>query len=540
MSATPPTNETDPELSAASKGVAKASWIMVGSLFLSRVLGIIRDAIIAGMFGRSAMTDAYGLAFQVPDLLFFLISGGALSSAFIPVFSEYWHTDRKKDAWKVFSAVMTIMCLVITVFISFSFVFAEALTARLSPGKVGSESFQWIVTMSRILLPAQFAFFIGGIMMGTLYARRVFSIPGLGPNIYNIGIIFGAVVISHFVKPGVYGMCVGATIGAFIGNIIIPFFVIRKMGLEFKPTLSFEHEGTKKVFRLMLPVVLGLSLPGVFAMIMRGFGSYFPDGINTALDYGNKLMQAPLGVLGQSIAIAVFPVLTQFYAQNRMDLFRNQLEETLKSVLYMSVPVSIILGVMSHQVVAAIFQHGQFVASDTVQTAAIFRLFSFGIWAWCLHPILMRAFYSIQDTVTPIVIGTVTTFVFVGLIFALKSSFGHLAMPIAGSVAPVIMVIAMAMTIQPRIGGIDLKAIGTTLAKSAIGGIGAFFVAGIVAWTPIASKISDSKILTMTAVLIGGLSSVWVYYGITKKLGMPETARIDRVMDRINKKLNRG
>jgi putative peptidoglycan lipid II flippase len=540
MSAVPPSTKTDSELSAASKGVAKASWIMVGSLFLSRVLGIIRDAIIAGMFGRSAMTDAYGLAFQVPDLLFFLISGGALSSAFIPVFSEYWHTDRKKDAWKVFSAVMTIMCLVITIFIGFSFVFAEALAARLSPGKVGTDSFQWIVTMSRILLPAQFAFFIGGIMMGTLYARRVFSIPGLGPNIYNIGIILGAVVISHFVSPGVYGMCIGATIGAFIGNIVIPFFVIRKMGLEFSPTLSFQHEGTKKVFRLMLPVVLGLSLPGVFAMIMRGFGSYFPAGVNTALDYGNKLMQAPLGVLGQSIAIAVFPVLTQFYAQKKMDLFRNQLEETLKSVLYMSVPVSIILGVMSQQVVAAIFQHGLFTLDDTKQTAEIFRYFSFGIWAWCLHPILMRAFYSIQDTITPIVIGTVTTFVFIGMVYGLKSQFGYLAMPIAGSVAPIIMVIAMGSMIKTKIGGFDIKSMGMTLGKSAFGGIGAFIVSGLVAWTPVASKVENSKLFTIFTVFFGGLCAMWAYYGITKKLNMPETARLDRAMEKINRKIRRS
>ena len=523
-----------------AKGVAKAGGIMVASLLLSRVLGIARDSIISGMFGTSEFTDAYALAFQVPDLLFFLISGGALSSAFIPVFSEYWHTDRKQDAWKVFSSVLSIMSVIILAFIGISFVFAEPITAQLSPGKVSTQSFHEIVRMSRILLPAQYAFFIGGIMMGTLYTRKVFSIPGLGPNIYNIGIIFGAVVISHFVQPGVVGMCIGATTGAIVGNLIVPFLVIRKMGFEFKPTLSIEHEGTRKVFRLMLPVVLGLSLPGVFAMIMRYYGSYFPAGTNTVLDYGNKLMQAPLGIFGQSMAIAVFPALSQFYAEKKMDLFSAQLSKTLRTVVYLSIPASVLMAVLAPQICATLYQHGKFTAEATHQTAVVLQFFCIGIWAWCLHPILMRAFFSIQDTVTPIVIGTITTFVFITMVHFLKAtSLGYLALPFAGSIAPIVMVIVMALVVSPRIGGIDIKAIGVTIGKCVLGSIGVVAVAGLIAWTPIASSIQNHKLPTILVTVIGGLASVWTYYLITRKLNMPETEYLDRAMAKINAKLGR-
>ncbi|MFI5387483.1 MAG: lipid II flippase MurJ, partial [Fimbriimonadales bacterium] len=156
---------------------------MVGSLLLSRVLGIVRDTVMASSFGRNAMTDAYRQAFAIPDLLFFLIAGGALSSAFIPVFSEYLHTEREEDAWKTFSAVTTVMSLIVLAFIVFAWIFAVPLTHLIAPGTPDAMR-PLIAEMTRIVLPAQFAFFIGGLMFGTLYARQRFAVPGLGPNIY--------------------------------------------------------------------------------------------------------------------------------------------------------------------------------------------------------------------------------------------------------------------------------------------------------------------------------------------------------------------
>src|SRR5687767_8432915 len=147
---------------------------MVASLLLSRVLGIVRDMIIAWKFGQGSLTDAYVLSFQLPDLLFFLIAGGALSSAFIPVFSEFLHTGREREAWKLFSVVVTVMSLAVTGFIVLAFIFAEPMMWLFAPDTKASEM-PLIVYMSRIVLPAQFAFFIGGIMFGTLYTRQVFS-----------------------------------------------------------------------------------------------------------------------------------------------------------------------------------------------------------------------------------------------------------------------------------------------------------------------------------------------------------------------------
>jgi len=509
---------------------------MMLSLLLSRVLGLVRDAIIAGKFGSNGFTDSYRLAFSIPDLPFFLIAGGALSSAFIPVFSEYLHTEREEEAWHIFSVVTTLMSLLVIVFIIFAWIFATPLSHAIAPGK-SAEWIPYIVQMSRIVLPAQFAFFIGGLMFGTLYAHQRFAVPGLGPNIYNIGIIFGAVVISAFVTPGVVGMSWGALVGAFVGNLLIPYLAMRQIGVRYKFSLDIKHSGVRKVFKLMLPVVLGLSLPGVYALIMQAFGSYYPDGVNTYLEYANKLMQAPLGIFGQSLAIAVFPALSQFFAQKQMDAYRNQLTSTMRTVIYLTVPVTVLMFVMAPQIVGAMYEHGKFTAADSAATANCLRFFSIGITAWCLHPVLMRGFFAMQNTITPIVLGTLTTILFVVLIFFFRGmGMEYQALPLAGSLSAFALVVVLAIAVAPKIGGLDLKGLSVTILKSLIGCAGLAAIGAGVAYTPFGRHIAGHKFQTLAVVGVVFLVGAWLYYFITKALGMPETGYVSRAMARIQRR----
>ena len=522
----------DPTPSNPNPNVGRAGAIMMASLLLSRVLGLVRESIISGKFGADGLTSAYFQSFKIPDLLFFLIAGGALSSAFIPVFSEYLHTQREREAWHIFSVVTTFMSILVVAFIVAAWIFAVPLSQIIFPG-TQPEMIQYVAQMSRIVLPAQFAFFIGGIMFGTLYANHRFSVPGLGPNIYNIGIIFGALVVSAFVTPSVSGMSWGALAGAFIGNILIPLIALRSIGVQFKPSLDLKHPGVKKVFKLMLPVVLGLSLPGVYSMIMDSFGSYYHEAVISYLDYANKLMQAPLGIFGQSLAIAVFPALTQFYAQGRMDMYRDQLSKTMRTVLYLTVPISVVMFVMAPQVVGIMLEHGKFDAEDAAATARCLQLFAIGIPAWCLHPVLMRGFFAIQSTVTPIVLGTMTTGLFIALIYCLRVlNIGFYALPLAGSISAICLVIALVIAVAPKIGGLDLKGFGVTAGKALIGATGLGLLGAGVAYTQLGQSIAGHKLNT---ILVGGgvfLIGAWIYYFITKALGMPESQYLARAMQR--------
>ena len=512
---------------------------MIVSLLLSRVLGLIREMVMAGMFGADVSVDAFAIAFSVPDLLFFLIAGGALSSAFIPVFSEYLHTEREREAWHVFSVVVTVMSTVLVGVIALSMVFAPDLMRLVAPGAEG-QKFEDAVFMSRILLPAQFAFFIGGILFGTLYARQVFAVPGLGPNIYNIGIILGAVFLGHVVQPGIAGMAWGALAGAILGNLVVPLFAMRKLGARFNPSFDLKHEGVRKVFKLMLPVVFGLSLPGVYDLFSRFFGSMFEVGVNSWLKYANVLMQAPLGVFGQSLAIAVFPALSQFYAQQRMDLYKDQLSATLRTTLYLSVPVSALFLVAAEPIVATIFQQGKFTAEDTKQVADLLRWYGIGVWAWCLHPVLMRAFFAVQNTVLPIVLGTATTVVFLGTVFALKDTVGYQILPIASSVAATGLVAALLIAVKAKIGDIDYKGLFVTLGKSTVASVAFAAITWGALQMPLAKASTDSKLAAIALLFIIALPGAWAYYFLTKAMGMPETRTLDRAMAKFNRRKASG
>ncbi|MBS1717901.1 MAG: murein biosynthesis integral membrane protein MurJ [Armatimonadetes bacterium] len=507
---------------ARTPNVGRASGIMFLSLVLSRFLGIARDMVMAHQFGSNATTDAYRLAFQIPDLLFFLIAGGALSSAFIPVFSEYLHTEREREAWHIFSVVTSLMSLIILGFIGLAWVFSTPILQALAPGRM--DSAELITRMSHIILPAQFAFFIGGLMFGTLYARQVFAVPGLGPNVYNLGIIFGAVVISHFVSPGVVGMSWGALIGAFIGNLIIPFYAMRKLGSHFSFTLDLKHPGVKKVFKLMLPVVLGLSLPGVYGVLMQRFGSLYQPGVNTWLDYGNKLMQAPLGIFGQSLAIAVFPALSEFYAKGSMHQFRLQLATTIRTVLYLTIPISVFMALEPHAIVGALYQSGKFKPEDTQVVAQMLSYFSIGICAWCLHPVLMRGFFAIHNSVSPIVQGTITTVIFFFLAKFLSSQtpLSYFGLPLASSLSAIILVVMLILSVRRAIGGLDIRGILLTLCKSAVASVVIVVICLGLNNSPVYDIALHHRIGMIAFVGFTFVMSTSAYYAVSRALGMKE------------------
>lgn len=517
--------------------VAKASGIMMASLFLSRILGIARESIMAAKFGQTGMTDAYVLAFQIPDLLFFLIAGGALSSAFIPVFSEFIHTEREREAWKIFSVVTTVMASIILVLIVVAWVFAEPLAHLTAAGKPDS-MVPLIAHMSRIVLPAQFAFFVGGLMFGTLYARQRFAVPGMGPNIYNIGIILGAIALSQFFNPGIIGMAWGALIGAFIGNFFVPLWEMIRIGSHFRPSFDVREPGVKQVFKLMLPVVLGLSLPGVYALIMRYFGSFYAEGVNTALNNANQLMQAPLGVFGQSFAIAVFPALSQFYAQKKMDLYKDQLQRTMRTVLYVTLPISVLMAALAPEIVTFLFQHGKFTGSDAGRVVDCLRMFSIGIAAWCLHPVLMRAFFAVQNSVKPIVLGTITTVVFIGLCYGFRqTTLGYISLPLASSISAILLVVIMLVSIRRHLGGLDLQGFFSTLGKS----LAASVIAGIVMFGLSFLSAGHNPLGTtwtsLAKLAVFGLGGAWIYYGLTQRIfKMPESETINRALARLKPK----
>lgn len=524
--------------------VARAGGIMMASLLLSRILGLLRDTVMAAQFGVNIDTDAYRLAVTVPDTIFFLIAGGGLSSAFIPVFSELIHTKREKEAWHVFSVVTTLSAIVVALLIAVAWVFAPQIVMFMAEGKqfrdatgalvpLGAAEIEKMVHMSRIMLPAQFAFMVGSILLATLYARNRFVAPGVAPNIYNVGIILGA-MLGPTLGVGIAGMSWGATIGAMIGNLVLPILVMMKLGGSFRPSIDLQNDGVRRFFKLLLPVILGFSLPSVAALITQKFASVYEEGTNTVMTLSNNLMQAPLGIFGQSLALAAFPVLAQFYATKEMDKYRFQISRTLRTVLYLSLPSSAILLAIGPQLTDLVYGYGRAASGDELERVVVaLRIFTVGIFAWCVQPVLMRGFFSIHQTLRPVMIGTVMTAVFIALCWGLQGSpLGYQALPWATNVAAILLMFALYVALQKEVGSLDTPGLVMTFGKSLVGSVvmGAVAYGAFLLYTP-AQKLPLALMFLAVCAVSG-----WVYFFVTKALKMPETEYLDRAFKRLDRR----
>jgi len=522
---------------------ARAGGIMMTSLFLSRVLGMLRNTVMTTVFGVSLLTDSYQLAVTIPDTLFMLVAGGGLSSAFIPVFSELLHTKREREAWKFFSVVVTVCSLAVTALIGVAWVLAPWIAHLMAADKVDANKVNisaqmepHLVYMGRVLLPAQFAFLIGSILLGTLYSRRQFLAPGLAPNIYNVGIIVGAVV-GGLTPLGIAGMPWGGLIGALLGNLLLPVTIIAKQGVRFRPSLDVKSEGVKRFFVLLAPVIFGFSLPSVCQIITNYFAARYPAGINTVLTLGNTLMQAPSGIFGQSLALAAFPVLAQFYANKRMDAYRSEMTKTIRTVLFLALPASAVMFALAPQIIQVLNGYGKSAHSaNLAEVPVALRVYSIGIVAWCVQPVLMRGFFSAHKTLFPVALSTGMTALFIGMCeYCIHMKLPYTSLAWSTNIAAILLVFVLYWALQREVGKLDSERIFVTGVK-ALGGslvMGAFSFAAFQALNLVG--VSHSRIATIIGLLFVITSAVWIYYYLTRAMKMPETNYFERAFARINR-----
>jgi putative peptidoglycan lipid II flippase len=396
---------------------------MVAAIFLSRILGLARDMVVSYYFGASVsmVSDAYKSAFSLPDLLYYLIAGGALSSAFIPVFTEYLEKGEEDEAWKVFSVFGTAIFLALAATVVVGELATEwFLRTFLVPG-FDAEKLALTASLTRIILPAQLFFFVGGLMMSTLYVRNRFLMPALGPVVYNVAIVVGGIIGGRFYgsHAGVYGLAWGVVAGAFIGNVVMQMWEIRRAGVCYRPSLDVRHPGVIKVARLMLPVLLGLSLPQLCIILTRPFGSFLEQGSISWIDNASKLMQLPLGIFAQAVSVAIFPALSALAARRDLPGLRKQFSLGLRSILFMTLPSAVLIFVLAEPLTALLYQRGLWSWEDTQGTAQAAMIYAFAIFAVSGQQLVNRGFYAMQNTVTPMIVGTAATVVYLALNFAL-------------------------------------------------------------------------------------------------------------------------
>ncbi|MDR3707992.1 MAG: murein biosynthesis integral membrane protein MurJ [Capsulimonadaceae bacterium] len=425
--AAPTLTTTDKQTTANYKqgSIGGAAFIMVMAVIASRLLGMVRDMVVAAQFGRTANTDAYNAAFSIPDMLMYLVAGGAISSTFIPIFTKYLHDGDEKGAWEVFSIVGSIIAIVTTAAIVLMEIFTPQLVAFMNLGYT-ADQIDKTIYLARIVLPAQFFFIVGSLLMGSLNARNRMLVPALGPSIYNIGIIIGA-LLAHPNDTGPFGgmraLMWGALGGAFVGNFLIQAIASAKLGMRYRFSLNWRHPGVSQVWAMLLPIMFGMALPNVDQIIMRSFASMLPHGGQTALTLANRCMLIPIGIFAQAMSIAVLPAMSRHTAAGAMKKFRQTTSKTLRTILFLTVPSSALMFILALPLVQVLYQRHNFHAVDAEITAAALRFYALGIFAWSCQAILVRGFYALHDTRTPVRTGRWMT----GLLILLNLIVVHLA-----------------------------------------------------------------------------------------------------------------
>ena len=395
-----------------SKKVGIASLIMMASVFLSRVIGLFREMVIAHIGGAGASVDAYQVAFVIPDILNHIVASGFMSVTFIPIFSRYLAANREDDGWKVFSTILNCFGCFLVVLIVVAAVLTPQLIALIAPGLKNPGTIASAVRMTRIILPAQLFFFVGGLLMAVQFSKERFFIPALAPLLYNLGIISGGIILGPWI--GMEGFAWGVLIGALIGNLLVQFFGVRKTGLQYFFIFDLGHPDLRKYVFLTLPLMIGMTMTFSTEFFFRLFGSYLPQGSIAVLNFGLRIMLILVGLFGQAVGTASFPFLARLVAENKINDMNRLLNHTLR-FLALVIPFSVLFMVLRSEVVRIIFQRGKFDTIATALTAEVLMYLLVGAFAFAAYTVVVRGYFASQNTLFPALYGTIVVIVSIPL-----------------------------------------------------------------------------------------------------------------------------
>lgn len=392
---------------SAKETVKRAAAIVMIGMIVSRILGLVRNKAIAYYFGRGWETDAFLGAFFVPDLLYILSSGGALSAALIPMFSRLTGNGEEREAWRMASGVWNVMFKIIAVCIVLGIIFAPQLATVFMPGfRDEPRTFELCVTIMRIIFPMVIFTALAALCNGVLQARDHFTTPVLGWILHNFGIILAAMLLHDIA--GIQGLAYGVLAGAFsMVAVQIPAMIKRGMRYDFRA--GWGDPNVRRVLALFLPAMFGLSISQINLMLLpMSFGSMFLTGSVTSLYYAIRLMLLPMGVFGNALAMAAFPTLSRQAAAEDMAPFRDTLARGLRTTFVFSLPCTAGLLILGVPIVRMLFGGGRFSIHDCRDTAFVLNYFILGLTGHTIVQMISRGFYALQDTRMPFYAGLIS------------------------------------------------------------------------------------------------------------------------------------
>lgn len=426
--------------------VSKATVIVGFFTLASRLVGLVRDRLFASHFGAGDTLDVYYASFRIPDLVFNLLILGTLSVAFIPVFTELLLADKER-AYKNANSILNLSFLFISTVCLVLMFLAKPLTHLLVPGFSG-QKFLDTVSLTRIFLFSPIIFTLSNVFSSILNSQKKFIVANLAPIIYNLGIIFGLLVL--YPKFGLIGLGWGVILGAFL-HLLVQIPEAARFGYKWQAVLDLKDRAVLKIIRLFLPRILGVDNSQISLLIGSIVGSVLASGTISIFNLANNLQAVPLGVFAISAAIAVFPLLSEFYSKKDETAFAQTLGQSIIQVLFFMIPLSILLLLFRAHAVRLAFGAGKFSWQDTILTFNTLGVFCFSLFAQGLTPLLARAFYARQNTKIPVIVGILTMLINALLAFILGKAYGVTGMAAGFSIAAIFNAVVLFLVLRSKI-----------------------------------------------------------------------------------------
>ena len=420
---------------ARTIGIASAIWGV--SIFLSRIMGLVREQIIGRTLGASREADLYFASFTLPDFLNYLLAAGALSIVFIPIFLGHLQRGDHERGWKAFSIIANFIVLAGCLGIALLMVFARPLAGFVAPGFTNPHEVDTLVRLTRIILPAQFFHVIGGLLSAALQAQDKHFLPAMAPLVYSAGIIVGGLVGANYAALGADGFAWGVLAGSVLGPFALPLYGCLKTRMRWYPILSFRHPDLRRYLWLSAPIMIGFSIVIVDEWIIKNQASYLGEGVLSYLQYGRTLMKVPIGMFGMAAGVAAYPTISRLVSAGDVVEAYSLLRRAVRLMLAATFAAQVCLtiaGVEAVYLIWGLFAN-RFTVADAQATATILAYLCVGIAGWAAQTVISRGFYALGSTWLPTILGTTVAVVAAPLYVVLRQQFGANGLAIASAAA---------------------------------------------------------------------------------------------------------
>ncbi len=500
-----------------------AAAVVAGSVLLSRLLGLGREALLAGLFGVGLEADLYKQAFLIPDFLNYLLAGAYLTITLIPILSRHIEAGHLDRASRAFTSVLRFVAIAVVILTALMWVFADGLVSLVYPEVV--ENHDRLVSMTRLVLPAQVFLVVGALLMAVQYTHRRFVLPALAPLIYNLAIIAGGLLGAIGGDASPESFLWGAVVGSAVGNFGLQWWGARKTGTWLMRPLKGEST-IGEYFLLALPLMIGQSVAVLDEQFIRFFGQV-EEGATSALGFARQLNMVPVGVIAQAAGVAAYPFLARLAARGENDALVDTTGRAARNTLFVAAAATAGLIVLAQPLVRLLYQNGQFSAEDAELVTRLLTIYAFSIPAWGLHQILSRHFYAKRKMWTPVLIGTAFSLVAIPVWLGLYSSMGVEGFALASTL--IITGYALAMLVA---WGFDSGwAAVRRLAPSLLRGLVAAGVAAVVALALMEALFGSGDLTTwavLWSAIIGGVTALATFLVVASLLRAPELRDLRR------------